>query len=344
MKVHYFQRYNQKENVDTSNTMLLLSRFYEYNSNKFFILLNNLILKEDDTPELSIELQQSKNGNESIPDAIISQKSFKIVIETKLYNQFDENQLIRHLAQFNNEDIKVILTIDPKNMKADLLEKFNNYIVKYNENHYGKIPIKHVNITFKQLIEAMNEVVEENDYVMKTILEDYKSYCLDENLIPDSYKWMRAVTAGITLEDNIELGLYYDDANRGYSEHGYIGLYNQKSIRAIGKLTKIIQASCINGTFSYKIIIGDKETKEEISKIKDAMKRSEKYGFNIGDRLHNYFIVEKFIKMNFKKDSKNPIQKSKFFNLSEMLHMDDLPSVEEIVKKLDNRSWEEFES
>ena len=138
MKVHYFQRYKQKENVDTSNTMLMLSRFYEYNPDKFFILLNNLILKEDETPELSFDLQQSINGNESIPDAIISQKSFKVVVETKLYNQFAENQLIKHLNQFNNEDIKVILTLDPKPMKNDLFKKFNEYLEIYNEKNYGK--------------------------------------------------------------------------------------------------------------------------------------------------------------------------------------------------------------
>lgn len=28
MKVHYFQRYTQKENVATVNTMLLISRLY----------------------------------------------------------------------------------------------------------------------------------------------------------------------------------------------------------------------------------------------------------------------------------------------------------------------------
>lgn len=344
MKVHYFQRYNQKENVDTSNTMLMLSRFYEYSSDKFFILLNNLILNEDDTPELSIELQQSKKGNESIPDAIISQKSFKIVIETKLYNQFNERQLIKHLNQFNNEDIKVILTLDPRNMKKELLEKFNNYIEKYNENNYGKIPIKHVNITFKDLINAMEETITESDYSIKMILEDYKSYCFDENLIPDSYKWMRAITAGTTLRDNIDLNLYYDSANRGYSEHGYIGLYNQKSIRAIGKLVKVVQASNINGKFYSKTVTGDNATQDEINRIKEAMERSKKYGYNIYNNLHNYFIVEKFIEMDFRKESKNPIIKSKFFNLSDILKTDSLPQVEEIAKKLNNRSWEEFEN
>lgn len=28
MQIHYFQRYHSKENVDTSNTMLMLSRLY----------------------------------------------------------------------------------------------------------------------------------------------------------------------------------------------------------------------------------------------------------------------------------------------------------------------------
>ena len=30
MKIHYFQRYHEKENVATANTMLLLSRLYQY--------------------------------------------------------------------------------------------------------------------------------------------------------------------------------------------------------------------------------------------------------------------------------------------------------------------------
>ena len=343
MKVHYFQRYHQKENVVTSNTMLMLSRFYEYNSEKFFSLINNLILKEDETPELTIELQQSKNGNESIPDAIISQPSFKIVIETKLNNHFEEDQLERHLKQFQDEDIKVILTLDPKQMKKEIKEKFDKYLNDFNEERMGKTPIKHINITFKDLIEAMEEIIEDNDFGIKSIIEDFKSYCLDEKLFPDSDKWLRAIVAGTTIEDNIDLDLYYDNANRGYSEHGYIGLYNQKSIKAIGKLKKIIQATNINNEFESKVIMGEEITQDEIRRIKEAMERSKKYGYNIGERLHNYFIVEKFIRTDFRKNSKNPIQKSKLFNLSKMLNLNKLPPTEEIAKILEGKTWEEFE-
>lgn len=48
MQIHYFQRYHSKENVDTSNTMLMLSRLYNYNADKFFSMLNSLILGEDE--------------------------------------------------------------------------------------------------------------------------------------------------------------------------------------------------------------------------------------------------------------------------------------------------------
>ena len=40
MQIHYFQRYHSKENVDTSNTMLMLSRLYNYNADKFFSIDN----------------------------------------------------------------------------------------------------------------------------------------------------------------------------------------------------------------------------------------------------------------------------------------------------------------
>lgn len=53
MQIHYFQRYHSKENVDTSNTMLMLSRLYNYNADKFFSMINSLILGEDESPEIT---------------------------------------------------------------------------------------------------------------------------------------------------------------------------------------------------------------------------------------------------------------------------------------------------
>ena len=188
MQIHYFQRYHSKENVDTSNTMLMLSRLYNYNADKFFSMLNSLILGEDESPEITFDLQVA--GDESVPDAVISQKSFKIVVETKLYNQFDKQQLVNHLEQFGAEDIKVLLTIDPRPMKPQLFDEMNAELKKYNSENLDRLihPIKHVNLTFEQLVEAMEDIIDDRDTEIISVLDDFKKYCFDEKLIPDGHK------------------------------------------------------------------------------------------------------------------------------------------------------------
>ena len=342
MHIHYFQRYHSKENVDTSNTMLMLSRLYNYNADKFFTMLNDLILQQDESPELLFELQVSGDG--SVPDAVISQKSFKIVVETKLYGQFDKMQLVNHLKQFGTEDIKVLLTLDPKPMKEKLMAEMAQEIKQYNEEHHAQIfsPINHVNLTFEKLIAAMEDIVEERDVEMIPILEDFKDYCMQEKLIPDGYKWMRALTAGKTFKDNMELNLYYDEAAHNYSAHGYIGLYKEKSIRAIGKLTKTVLAEEINGEMQFESESGGTVTEAEKSAILEAVRRAEEYGYNLRTVRHRYFFVEQFYPTDFKKSSKNPIQKSKLFNLAEMRGYKTMPDTKKIASDLDGRTWEEF--
>lgn len=343
MQIHYFQRYHSKENVDTSNTMLMLSRLYNYNSDKFFSMLNSLILGQDESPEISFDLQVV--GDESVPDAIISQKSLKIVVETKLYNQFSQEQLIKHLSQFGSEEIKVLLTLDPKPMKQALFDRFGTALKEYNSQKINtiKTPIKHVNLTFEQLVLAMEDIVDERDSEIVAVLEDYKKYCFEEKLIPDDENWMRAIVAGETIDDNLKYNFYYDQASRGCADHGYIGLYKGKSIRAIGKLIKTVVAEMIDGEVAYINERGVPATKDEIEKIKEAMIHAEAdHGYNLKTLKHRYFIVDQFYEIDFRKSSKNPIQKSKFFNLAEMLKCKKLPETSQIAKELDGRTWEEF--
>ena len=141
----------------------MLSRLYNYNADKFFAMLNALILEQDETPEITFDLQVV--GDESVPDAIISQKSFKIVVETKLHNQFQQSQLEKHLTQFGTEEIKVLLTLDPKPMKESLMDSFGTVLKNYNTDRINEIktPIRHVNITFEQLVESLKGLDMDND-------------------------------------------------------------------------------------------------------------------------------------------------------------------------------------
>lgn len=335
MKIHYFQRYHSKENVATANTMLMLSRFYNFNADKFYAMLNELILHEDATPEITFDLQVQSNG--SVPDAIIQQKSFKIVVETKLYNQFREDQLKAHLNSLKEGDIKVLLTLDPHPMAQSLKDKIDEICLKNG--------VKHINLTFDSLIESLQKNIDDRETELLAVLDDFRAYCYEDKLLNDSSKYMRAIAASTTLQDNIELNLYYCGLGRNVSEHGYIGLYSNKSVRAIGKIYKTAISKIVSGGISfYSEDKGSPLTDEELARLKSAVERSRTYGYSLGTWEHRFYLVEKFYEIDFEKTTPNPIQRDKFFNLAKILNCENkpLPDTETIAKYLDGRSWQDF--
>lgn len=231
MKIHYFQRYHEKENVATANTMLLLSRLYSYSSNKFFRFLKSEYFAGSFEPELVFTLQEK--SLESIPDATITQEGFKIVVETKLTDWFYSDQLMRHLKSFGDEKNKVMITLASEPMSAEKLVDFEKQLKEYNESQ--TYPVIHINTTFEMMANAIRDVIADRDYEMQDVLDDYLNYCYKDGLIPvsDSWKYLRMQLAGTTLDFNVNNNVYYDNAERGFRAHDYLGLYKQKSVRAI---------------------------------------------------------------------------------------------------------------
>ena len=95
---------------------------------------------------------------------------------------------------------------------------------------------------------------------------------------------MRAIVAGTTFQDNMDLDLFYDQESRNFSEHGYYGpVLKTKSIRAIGKLKKTIIAVENNGSMTYRAESGAEPTADEIERINEAIRRADHYGYNTSD-------------------------------------------------------------
>lgn len=160
MKIHYFQRYYQKENVATANTMLLLSRLYSYSSDKFFRFLKSEYFSDSFEPEIVFTLQE--RSEKSVPDATISQEGFRIVVETKLSDWFYSDQLMRHLQSFGDEKNKVMITLAPERMAEDKLVKFEKQLKEYNATQ--KYPVIHINTTFEELANAIQDGLDDRDY------------------------------------------------------------------------------------------------------------------------------------------------------------------------------------
>jgi len=335
MKIHYFQRYHKGEDVATANTMLLLSRLYSYSPNKFFQFLKEQYFGDIVfEPELSFVLQDK--SEESVPDATITQPSFKLVIETKLTDWFYQDQLIRHLSKFKNEEYKVLITLSSEFMEQKKKEMVNQAIAEYNIEH--QTHIIHVNTTFESLAQGVQEVITDRDFEMQDVLDDYLDYCHTDNLIviPDAWKKMRMQLAGTTFDFNISENVYYDSIDRGFSTHDYLSLYKQKSIRAVGKISAIITAILVDGKLQYTVERGEL-TEERKQKIDKAIEDGKKYEYVLDST--RYFFVEKFYETDFPKITPRAPMGSRMFDLTEVLKRDALPNVENIAQLLRQETW-----
>jgi len=71
--IHYFQRYSQKENMVTNNTMLLFSRLYHHSTNQFnqFLKTFNRFVGEN------IHIQQIK-GRLNYYEAFVNMEKINV--------------------------------------------------------------------------------------------------------------------------------------------------------------------------------------------------------------------------------------------------------------------------
>lgn len=333
--IHYFQRYSQPENVATNNTLLLFSRLYQHSPSKFKGFLNDLL---DDTDfQAGVFFNQQERGNTSVPDGTISQTSFKVVVETKMHQHFSIPQLSGHLNSFRKEEFQVLLSLSPRQPDNLLQTQIHSEVKIYNDTNLTSI--KYIPTTFQQIVEKFNNVIEDRDFELVEIIDDYEDYCLSSGLITDVEYRMRVVTCGWTLQENFQYNLYYDPASRGYSEHTYLGIYSDKSVRGIGKIENIITTDLLpSGQLQIIQSTAPVTQQQEQNIIAIIPVAFQNNSFQIATG-HKFFCVEKFYETDFVKTTKYPLQGTKFFNLKTELKIDTLPTTKEIAEMLKQITW-----
>lgn len=333
-KIHYFQRYDQRENWVTNSTLLLLSRLYHYNRLKFERVINSILTESNLSLNIGVNFGQQERGKHSIVDGSISQDSFKMVIETKLYDNFTADQLKRHLDAFSgNQNEKILLALS-KN-KADTKLKNSVFKALQSKKYKG---VKFATTSFENLIDTIRDTLAEHDIEMLEILEDYISLCQEEKLFNIENQTMLVFGASESFTENLKYGIYYDPVTRNHSlPFKFIGLYVNKSIRAIGQVTKIVYCEYEKG----KLIPTNGTTlnlsREEHDRIKDTIEQTKYYDLKYGNK---FYLVDAFHQTDFKKVSFQSLRGKRYFFLEEIDGFNDKLSAKEVAKLLDGKNWE----
>ncbi len=334
-KLHYFQRYDSKENWMTNATLLLLSRLYHYNRLKFETAINSILADSNLSLNIGVNFTQQEWGQSSVVDGVISQDSFKVVIETKLYDKFSTDQLVRHLDAFgNNYSQRILLALS----KSKIDSNIRTEIIKTLQQDKYK-DIMFASTTYEDIYQIIASNLAEYDLEMREILDDYISLCNTHGLTNIENRTMLAFTASESLRENFKYRIYYDPMTRSHnSPFKYVGLYVNKTIVAVGKLEKVVFCDYEDG----KLIATNNDdlsrlTKDEYNRIKETIENTNYYDLEKGNK---FFLVDNFYRTNYIKTSFSSLRAKKYFWLDEIDGFKESMTAEQIAKLLDGKSWE----
>ena len=329
-RIHYFQRYSTKENSVTNNTLLLFGRLYNSSVVKFEEFLSKILGYQI---EVGPDFSQQVRGASSVPDAMISQSSFKIIIETKVDSWIRHDQIVNHCSGFCDEKRKILLYIGKTRLADSEVSKIKQLI---KEKDAG---INFAFTDFETIGSSFREVISPTDFDLQEMAEDWESYCKDAGLLDVSKYFMKVVPCGTSFEINLKYDIYFHPSGRSYSDHNYIGIYKNKSVQAIGEIETIVDVNLDDGSSKFEIVRG--KMNEDIEKrihdiIRDATTNC---GYDIRND-HRFFCVKNFIQTEFIKETPYGIMGARYFDLSKLVNSIEILSLDEVAEKLKSKRWE----
>lgn len=327
-KIHYFQRYSSVENTVTNNTLQLLARIYDYSTSQASRLLSELT---GQSIEIGIEITQQERGGISIPDGKVIQRSFKVLLESKVDSPLDTDQLIRHASSFAEESQKILLLLTREPLERRQQEDIAS---KIQQAHPGVI---FRSITYEDICHAVTGLFQEYERDIRSIVDDYVEYCNDADLYNQAPNLMRIVPCSDSISLNQKYGVYFQPSDRGYTKHSYVGIYANKSVSVIWAIDAVFDIEVHEGQLKKTLVQG-RDTDEYDGKILAIIQDAKTVcGYNV-ESGHRFFCGQPQL-TDFKKTSSGGIMGARFVNLRDQLGaIADVVTMAEQLKK--DSTWE----
>jgi hypothetical protein len=309
-RVSYFQRFSQRENHATNNTMLVLRHFYATSPAKLQRVLTGLL---EDELNIGLGFQQQVRGPASIPDALITQQQLNIYIETKLGGQIDVSQIQRHLETIRSRtdgihkgDVLLALTKEP------LRDSGENLRVEAAEQG-----VKFTAVTFSQVVEALRTQVAPHETDLADIVDDYEAFLDDENLLQEQDMRMPVFACGKSLRDNEKFGVYYEPPTRP-SKHSYryIGCYSHMAVRLVGELEFVAVTRMAEGQLEVDTVELGEDSPPNRQRIRDVIDATPYYDLSVATR---FYLVKKFFPTEARKVSRGGIISMQYLDLRSLI-------------------------
>ena len=337
-EIHYFPRYSQPENVVTNNTLLLLLRLNEYNHFKFEKFMEGLCGEQEVqlAGSLGLQFQQQKRTGKSVVDGFIAQDSIKIGVETKLTEAFDSAQLENHLALFGTEQNKLLILLSPSLGEASIQQLASVRASALTRN------IQVIHTSFEDIVDKCRDCLSEHDEEMLALVNDYESFCSGMDLLPRDKYTIFAPPARLSFDANIRFRLYYCPVERSVRPHArYLGIYANRSVRAIGPILKIVACNINVDAGTVTLTEGPSLAQGEEQRILEACREARIRDWDLCTG-YKFFLCDVLEETDFRKRSAGGIMGQRYIDLKAVLgRKTPIPtSMGELAALLRQHTWE----
>ena len=222
----------------------------------------------------------------------------------------------------------------PSHPQGSFEETLRECVAEYNRE--TGTSIRAFFATFQSLLTAVSDGISEVDLELVDLVDDYAQYCAETGLLPRTDYYLRAVPCGVSFSENMELGVYYEPADRSRRNHRYLGVYWNKAIRGVGEVTAVVEATIRDGVLD---VISGLPTPEQADRIVAIARQAlERHGWDLSEG-HRFSVVDCFHSTRFKKTSRGGMRGMKYFDLGHELELDELPPVVNIAELLNSKEW-----
>lgn len=329
--ISLFSGYSQKENRITNYCLLALKMIYEENPKFLGEILSGLV-GYDMSEDIGVKFRQQERRKNSVPDGLISQRSFMVYIETKNFDWFYDQQLENHLDALDVESqgLKVLLALGK--FDSDMASRF----VKIKNLCEGKFKNKifFSPVSFEDFINAVDlPSLPKN---ISDAVKDLRGYLDEEGLLPSWQNWLDVINCAGLPDDVLKGKVYMCPAEAGAYNHGrckYFGMYRQKKVEEIALIRAVVD---VESSSQSKLLWknNDKNTSDLLTEAQNKVTQ-----LRPGEYPTRVFLLDELYDTNFIKDSPGGMLGSKqYFNIFRL----NAENAKELAEILTGRFWSEF--
>lgn len=244
---HYFDRCDSLESAAAGCVLQVIARVHDQSTASASGLLTHLV---GEPVEIGMEIAQRAAGDDAVPDGLVVQRSFKILVVAKVDSAVSLDQMLRHARSFGNEDQKILLLVtrEPVGHQAKVIAGLIR----------GTHPaVLFRNITFGAVGDALTRQSGGADGPMADLIDSYREFCDQLGLFESSRVFLRVVPCGRGLDTVKKSGIYYQPTESSYNPRSLLGLYADRKVQAVLGVRSVFDVQLAGGDLTKKLIDGE---------------------------------------------------------------------------------------